>query len=228
MDFKENGLTAWEANALFWDEQMGDASNFFHCDIVRPNVEKLLKIQKNDLVLDIACGNGNFSQRMAHQGAKVVAFDYSAKMIELAIKRRSDVLNKVNFHVCDATNYDAIINLQQEKPFTKAVANMAIMDISQIKPLFKAVYDLLEPDGLFVFAMHHPCFTYENEDYFTSCINKGIAIEGQPMLQNYYHRSMNDIFGLAFKIGFMLDGFYEVPFDGEKKPIIMTVRLRKK
>lgn len=66
---------------------MGDESNYFHCDIVRPNVEKLLEINKNDLVLDIACGNGNFSERMAKQGATVVAFDYSSKMIELAIKR---------------------------------------------------------------------------------------------------------------------------------------------
>ncbi len=227
MDFKDNGLTAWEENAEFWDEQMGDESNYFHRDIVRPNVEKLLKINNNDLVLDIACGNGNFSQRMARQGARVVAFDYSNKMIELAIKRRREVLDKVEFKVCDATNYDMLIKLKKDKPFTKAVANMAIMDISEIKPLFKAVYDMLDSGGVFVFATHHPCFTYENKDYFTSCINKGVAIEGQPMLQNYYHRSIGDIFNLAFETGFVLDGFYETPFKGENVPIIMTVRLCK-
>ncbi len=228
MDFKDNGLAAWEQNAVFWDEHMGDESNFFHCDIVRPNVEKLLKINENDLVLDIACGNGNFSQRMAKQGATVVAFDYSPKMIELAIKRRRDVLDKVRFRVCDATTYNQLVQLKQERPFTKAVANMAIMDISQINPLFRAVYELLEHDGVFVFATHHPCFTYENEDYFTPCINKGVALFGQPVRQNYYHRSMADIFNGAFVSGFVLDGFYETPFHGEKIPIVMTVRFRKK
>ncbi len=227
MDFKDNGLAAWEENAEFWDEQMGDESNFFHCDIVRPNVEKLLAINENDFVLDIACGNGNFSQRMAKQGAKVTAFDYSNKMVEFAIKRRADVLDKVNFHVCDATNYEMLLNLKGEKPFTKAVANMAIMDISKISPLFKAVYEMLGQGGIFVFATHHPCFTYENDEYFTSCINKGVAIEGQPMLQNYYHRSISDILNLAFEQGFVLDGFYEVPFETERTPIIMTIRLRK-
>ncbi len=227
MNFKDNGLTAWEENAEFWDEQMGDESNYFHRDIVRPNVEKLLKIDENDYVLDIACGNGNFSKRMAEQGATVVAFDYSKKMIELAIKRRSDVLDKVNFNVCDATNYNDLLKLKSEKLFTKAVANMAIMDISEISPLFKAVYDMLDENGIFVFATHHPCFTYENEDYFTSCINKGVAIDGQPVLQNYYHRSISDIFNLAFQTGFVLNGFYETPFEGETVPIIMTVRLRK-
>ncbi len=77
MDFTDNGLNAWETNAEFWDDQMGDESNYFHCNIVRPNVEKLLEINEDDFVLDIACGNGNFSQRMAKQGAKVVAFDYN-------------------------------------------------------------------------------------------------------------------------------------------------------
>ncbi len=228
MDFQDNGLHAWEENAKFWDDAMGDESNFFHRDIVRPNVEKLLEINEEDLVLDIACGNGNFSQRMAMQGARVVAFDYSSKMISLAKKRRADVLDRVSFFVCDATDTAQLLALRQNKPFTKAVANMAIMDISAIKPLMNAVYDMLADDGIFVFATHHPCFTYENEDYFTSCINKGIAIEGQPVLQNYYHRSISDILSVAFDARFCLDGFYEVPFEGEKTPIIMTVRLRKR
>ncbi len=224
----DNGLDAWQKNAEFWDEQMGDESNYFHRDIVRPYVESLLEINANDFVLDIACGNGNFSQRMAKQGAKVTAFDYSSKMIELAIRRRNDILDKVCFHVCDATKYEDLLQLKGAKPFTKAVANMAIMDISEISPLFSAVYEMLEHDGIFVFATHHPCFTYENNDYFTNCIYKGVAIEGQPMLQNYYHRSISDILNVAFQSGFILDGFYEVPFKGQHTPIIMTVRLHKK
>ncbi len=225
---KDNGLLAWETNAEFWDDQMGDESNFFHCDIVRPNVERLLELNKNDFVLDIACGNGNFSSYMAKKGVDVVAFDYSEKMIELAKKRRGDVIDKVDFRVCDATDYDALLQLKKERPFTKAVANMAVMDISEIKPLFRAVYEMLETGGVFVFATHHPCFTYENDDYFSECINKGVAIEGQPMLQNYYHRSISDIFTVAFSGGFYLDGFCEVPFEGETVPIIMTVRMVKK
>lgn len=32
----DNGLSAWEANAEFWDDYMGDESNYFHRDLVRP------------------------------------------------------------------------------------------------------------------------------------------------------------------------------------------------
>ena len=78
-----------------------------------------------------------------------------------------------------------------------------------------------------VFSLHHPCFTYPDDDYFTSCIYKGEAIAGQPVLQNYYHRSLEDILQTAFRAGFMLDGFHEVPFPEQKTPIIMILRLRK-
>ena len=223
-----NGISAWDANAEFWDEEMGDESNDFHRDLVRPYVERLLAVQEGDLILDVACGNGNFSSRMAEQGAKVVAFDYSAKMIDLAQKRRRAVLDKVSFHVCDAAKYDDLLALKQGQPFDKAVANMAIMDISEIEPLFKAVYQMLCCNGIFVCATHHPCFTFPNDDYLTSCIHQGEAIAGQPVLQNYYHRTLMDIFNVAFNAGFVLDGFCEVPFKGEATPIIIIVRFRRK
>jgi len=123
-------LHAWDANADFWDAKMGDESNVFHREIVRPHTESLLDVQPNDFILDIACGNGNFSKRLAEQGAQVVAFDYSDKMIENAKKRQSKYLDKISFHTCDATDFEQMISLRGDKPFDKAVANMAIMDIT--------------------------------------------------------------------------------------------------
>lgn len=223
----EESLHAWETNAEYWDNYMGDNSNSFHCDIVRPYTEKLLGVLPNDFVLDIACGNGNFSAWIALKGAYVTAFDYSSKMICLAKKRRHDVLDKVDFRVIDATKIDELLALKGEKPFTKAVANMAVMDISDIKPLCDAVYSLLETNGIFVFSTHHPCFSYPEGDYFTEAVTKGVAIDGQPQEQNYYHRTLEQIFNILFESGFVLDGFYEVPFNEEKIPVIMIVRGKK-
>ena len=223
----DNGLTAWEKNAKFWDDYMGDKSNCFHRNLIRPNVTKLLDIKKGDFILDIACGNGNYSEYLAQKGAKIVAFDYSEKMIQLAIKRRQVFSDSIEFNVCDATQYNELLKLRRNKSHDKAVANMAIMDIADSRPLFSAVYMLLRINGVFVFATHHPCFTYPNNDYFTDTIEKGEAIPEQTVLQNYYHRSMQKIFNIAFEKGFVIDGYYEVPLEGEKIPIIMIVRLRK-
>jgi len=106
------------------------------------------------------------------------------------------VLDKVTFSVCGATNFDALMPLKQEKPFDKAVAYMIIIDISDINPLFKAVIVMLHKGGSFVFSTHHPCFTYQNRGYYTNCTHKGEAIADQPVLQNYYHRSIKEVFKL--------------------------------
>ena len=62
---------------------------------------------------------------------------------------------------------------------------MAIMDITDIEPLFMAVYELLEENGIFVFATQHPCFITLTEKYMTPHSYYDIAIEGQPEEQIY-------------------------------------------
>ena len=85
----EESKKIWEKNAQFWDNAMGDESNEFHREVVRPKVTELLSPNPADYILDIACGNGNYSSYLAQRGASVVAFDYSKKMIELAKRRQS-------------------------------------------------------------------------------------------------------------------------------------------
>lgn len=226
-DTTEESRRIWEANAAFWDEQMGDESNAFHRDVVRPHTVELLDIQPGDTVLDIACGNGNFSQYLAERGAIVTAFDYSLEMIARARRRRKAYASRISFHVCDATDYDQIMSLKGTRPFTKAVSNMAVMDISDIGPLLQAVYELLADGGVFVFSSQHPCFVTRTDGYLSPCLTKDIAIEGQPLLQNYYHRSFTDIFAACFSAGFVIDGFYEESPGGGEIPAIFLVRLRK-
>lgn len=226
---KENDdLTIWNNNAFYWDERMGQNSNYCYNKVVRPKTEKLLDIKKDDYILDIACGNGNFSQRMVDLGAKVVAFDFSEIMIECAKKRRRGYPQNIEFKVIDATKEDEIKLLKKEQPYNKAVCLMGLMDISNIQYLFNAISSMLSMNGIFVFAMHHPCFERPNNIYLTACKHRGIAIPGQPLIQNYYHRSLQDIFHLAFENNFIIDGFEEERFDELEIPEIIIVRLKKK
>ncbi len=64
-------------------------SNHFHLEMVRPKVNEYLAVNSDDYVLDIACGNGNYSEAMTLLEAKVLAIDYSPKMIELAVKKEA-------------------------------------------------------------------------------------------------------------------------------------------
>lgn len=133
---KEESREIWEQNAAFWDAVMGDASNDFHREAVRPGVTELLRPGPGDYILDAACGNGNYSAYLAEQGAAVLAFDYSEAMVALARKRRARQAGRIEFCVADATDGASLLALRRERPFTKAVCNMAVMDITDIAPLF--------------------------------------------------------------------------------------------
>lgn len=183
----EESRRRWDINADCWDARMGDNSNFFHRTIVRPHTEQLLDVREGDLVLDVACGNGNFSRRLAEKGAHVVAFDYSENLIAHAKRRRAAYQDRISFHVCDATDGCAI----------------AVPETG------------------------HPCFVKPQDTYLTPCVHEGEAIRGQPVLQYYYHRSLQDIFQICFQAGFAIDGFYEEPDDDKEYPVIVIVRLRK-
>ena len=47
---REDSLRAWEANADFWDSYMGDQSNQFHREAVRPGVTELLDPRPGDFI----------------------------------------------------------------------------------------------------------------------------------------------------------------------------------
>lgn len=224
----EESKKIWNQNAEFWDNAMGNDSNDFHREVVRPKVTELLTPNHTDYILDIACGNGNYSAYLAKKGISVVAFDYSEKMIELAKKRQKQYANQIEFCVADATDRESILALKRTRTFTKAVSNMGIMDITDIEPLFVAVHELLADNGVFVFATQHPCFVTLTEKYMTEHSYYGIAIKGQPKEQHYYHRSLQDIFNICFRAGFVVDGFYEECYKSNKEiPMVMLVRAKK-
>ena len=186
----EESKKIWEKNAQFWDNAMGDESNEFHREVVRPKVTELLSPNPADYILDIACGNGNYSSYLAQRGASVVAFDYSKKMIELAKRRQSQYAKQIEFCVADATDRKSILELKRNRAFTKAVSNMAIMDITDIEPLLMAVYELLEESGIFVFATQHPCFITLTEKYMTPHSYYGIAIELSNLRSDFPYKAV--------------------------------------
>ncbi|EHO51307.1 hypothetical protein HMPREF9099_02043 [Lachnospiraceae bacterium oral taxon 082 str. F0431] len=46
----EESKKIWEKNAQFWDDAMGDESNEFHREVVRPKVTELLSPDPSDYI----------------------------------------------------------------------------------------------------------------------------------------------------------------------------------
>jgi 2-polyprenyl-3-methyl-5-hydroxy-6-metoxy-1,4-benzoquinol methylase len=232
---------AWDANARFWDERMAEGNDFF-ISLIWPSVEKLLRPLPGENFLDIACGNGLTSRRLAHAGADVVAFDFSEEMIRLARIRPynsqgiSQGDGNIDYRVVDATDADALHSLGS-RTFDGALCNMALMDMSDIRPLMNAVASLLRPGGRFVFSTIHPCFNNpavvqmgELQDregalvitysvkvsrYLTPYTQAGLAMNGQPVPHPYFHRPLGMLLQEMFDAGFALDALEERAFSPE-------------
>jgi SAM-dependent methyltransferase len=225
-------IQAWDTNAAFWDERMGEGNGFFDV-LLWPAVEKLLKPEPGERLLDVACGNGVTSRRLANAKASVTAFDGSPTMIALASARGGS--SNIDYRVIDATNYQALIGLGAG--FDGALCNMALMDMADIDPLMNALAVLLKPGGRFVFSVQHPCFNNpatiqmgELEDrhgtlvttysvkialYQTPFTQVGLAIHGQPVPHPYFHRPVSLLLAPALAAGLILDGFEERAFPPE-------------
>jgi 2-polyprenyl-3-methyl-5-hydroxy-6-metoxy-1,4-benzoquinol methylase len=234
----EETRRAWNENAAFWDGRMGEGNDFVEV-LTWPPAERLLGIRPGERVLDIACGNGLTSRRLAALGAEVVAFDFAEEMIAHARQRtpqpgpHAGKGGSITYHVLDATDEPALLSLG-EAQFDAALCAMALFDMAEIRPLMRALARLLRPGGRFVFSVIHPCFNNphmvqvaEQQDregqivtvysvkvygYMTATASRGVAIVGQPRPQLYFHRPLQQLLGAGLDAGFVLDGLEERAF----------------
>ena len=203
----EEVRAAWDTLAPYWDEQM-QAGNTWQRNLIQPAVERLLGIAPGELVLEIACGNGLFARRMAELGARVLGTDFSEPMLNRARAYGGDV----EYRLADAADETALLALGEAASFDAVVCNMAIMDMVEIEPMIAASSKLLRRDGRFVFSTVHPAFNGEatrvleqTEDergvvrtdsikvsrYIRPSTQLGVALEGQPVVQWYFHRPLS-------------------------------------
>jgi 2-polyprenyl-3-methyl-5-hydroxy-6-metoxy-1,4-benzoquinol methylase len=234
----EETREAWNQNAAFWDERMGEGNDFVEV-LIWPPTERLLALRPGERVLDIACGNGLTSRRLAALGAEVVAFDFAEAMIAHAVERTTEYTERIEYLVLDATDEAALLALG-EGQFDAALCNMALFDMADIEPLMRALARLLRPGGRFVFSVLHPCFNSphmalvaEEEDragdlvttysvkvfnYITPTVTHAAAMRNQPKPQLIFHRPLEVLLGHGFKAGFVLDGLEERAFPSDHPP----------
>jgi len=237
-EYVDENRRIWNANARWWDDQIGDG-NDFQTLLIEPATERLLNISAGDTILDIACGAGRFARRMASLGARVVAIDTSTAFIARA-RERTPANAPIEYREIDAANVGEMQSLGANR-FTKAVCTMALMDMPEITPLFRALAELLPNDGAFVFSITHPSFhsatiqrfaeTYEEESgrnvirtgvkvwsYLSPSARKTEGIIGQPEPQFFFHRPIGVLLQAGFDAGFVVDGIEEPGFGAPERP----------
>ena len=212
----------------FVDRNLADENGLWHLLLSRFK-EILGDRLTGARVCDIACGEGYLSRFLAQLGPReVIGIDLSSELIDVAT-RRSNAPN-LSYRVDDAqhlrTFSDASVDI--------AVSQLAIMDISDHRALFRSVRRVLGPGGIFVFSTLHPCFEtpfhapdespflvdesgnpiayvvrrYASEGFWQS---GGTGVRGH---MGAYHRTLSTLLNDLLATGFVLERIDEPVVEG--------------
>ncbi len=184
-----------------------------------PQLFDLIGDVKDKTILDLGCGSGGHDRKLIELGAKsVLGVDLSTNMINEAIKDKNS--DKLDYKVMSMTDIDKL-----DMKFDLVVSSLAIHYIEDYDGLCKKVYDVLNPEGEFIFSYGHPmdsCVILDglehrwvmlnNKKYFliSDYNNEGLRktywyIDGVET----YHRNMSHLVNGILDAGFRLEKMQE-------------------
>ncbi|OUL37851.1 SAM-dependent methyltransferase [Nostoc sp. T09] len=101
---------------------------------------QLLNPKAGELILDLGCGTGQLTEKIAQTGAKVMGIDSAATMIEKARQNYPHI----RFDVADAKNF------QVEQPLDAVFSNAVLHWVKEADKAIACIHQALKPGGRIV------------------------------------------------------------------------------
>lgn len=122
--------------------------------IIAPAMLDVIGPAKGKQILDLFCGAGYLSRRLASLGAEVTAVDSSERLIGIAgeINDRED--DGIRYAVAEPTDLSVI----EDSTFDDVVCNMGLMMTHDLAGTVAELARLVKLGGRFIFSVLHPCF----------------------------------------------------------------------
>lgn len=141
---------SYERFAYIYDYLMQDVPYERWLDYVNKQV-KASSIPVHD-VLDIACGTGELSLRLAKNGYNVTGVDLSEDMLMIAQEKSFEENVKLSLFQQDMSKLDSLGEFDLITIFCDSLNYLK--DEQDVENTFKGVYHHLKRDGLFLFDIH--------------------------------------------------------------------------
>lgn len=202
---EEKILSAYEKIADKYNELIDHKPHNAYYD--RPNTVQLLPNVKGKTILDVACGPGKYAEILINKGAKLIGFDFSPKMVELAIKRNN---GKGEFFVHDFSKHFSMV---ERNSCDIILCALALHYIKDWTITIKEFHRVLKDNGTLVISIEHPFNDYiffKSNKYFdienVKCIWKGF---GQSIEMNSFRRPLYECISPLTDNGFYIDKLVE-------------------
>lgn len=143
--------TSWD-NVAKWYDGMLQGEGTYQKELILPNLLRIMDIRRGDMVLDLACGQGFFSQEFARKGAHVIGVDASQALISLA--KNQNVSASVDFRVAKADSLPFI----KPKSMDKIAIVLALQNLENVAGVLRECARVLKPQGAGHIVLNHPAF----------------------------------------------------------------------
>lgn len=155
---KQTTQTSWGGVAKWYDNHLSHTKDTYHTKVVFPNLLRLLGNVQGKRILDLACGQGQFSQILRERGAFVTGVDVGKELIDIAKNNNQSIkdkgTHKVEFFVTKAND----LYMLKDASFDHVVCVLALQNIEDILVVYKEVTRVLKKSGTFTFVINHPSF----------------------------------------------------------------------
>lgn len=142
-------ITSW-SEAAEWYDALLEGEGTYQKDLILPNILRLMAIEKNDVILDLACGQGFFSREFRKKTDKVIAVDVSEELIKIAESKSQNI----EYHVAPADRLDFI----EDESIDKIAVILALQNMDDVASVFKECNRILKPKSRLYFILNHPAF----------------------------------------------------------------------
>ncbi len=147
----KNSDTSWNQVANWYVELLKTDNDSYQAKVITPNLLRILDIKKGEKILDLACGQGYFSNIFFKNGALVFASDLSKRLIETAIKNSP---KDIKYHTAPAHKASFL----KDGSIDTIVIVLAIQNIENISDVFSECNRVLKKNGRIVLVLNHPAF----------------------------------------------------------------------
>lgn len=122
-----------------WDTSLYDDKHSFVTKYGE-GVLALLGAQPGERILDVGCGTGHLTKKIAEAGTKVIGLDSSAEMIAAARENYPEI----NFVIADAADFSF------DEPFDAIFSNAALHWVHRVEEAIVCMSRALKPGGRLV------------------------------------------------------------------------------
>lgn len=141
--------TSWGPVASWYDSLLSQEGTY-QKEVILPNLLRLMSIKSTDSIIDIACGQGFFTQEFKKAGAqKVVGTDIASELIAKA-KAQSEI----QFEVAPSHQ----LTFAKEQSFTKATIILSLQNILKFQETIGETSRVLAKGGVLYVVLNHPAF----------------------------------------------------------------------